>query len=72
MHLKIAPGIILFVAALIFAMKLINIDMRLLMVSQYPFLSKLRFASWECAHEFLQIGFIVRSQMVDQMLGHFE
>lgn len=42
------------------------------MITQDPELSVLKFAPWKGATVFLRFGFLVGSQVVGQMLGHFE
>lgn len=64
MDLEVGPGVVLFVATLEFAMKLVNILMCFLMVSQNPFLSELRAAPGLRTNELLVILFFVSCQVV--------
>ena len=47
MNLKVGPRVVLFVTALELTVELVDVLMCFLVISQYPFLSELRRATWE-------------------------
>ena len=59
MHFKVGSSVVLFIAAFVLAMELVDIYVRFFMVAQNPLLSKLRLATRVAAHKLLQVLFVV-------------
>lgn len=64
MDFKIWAGIIFFVTALILAVKFVNVLMRLLVISQDPFLPELRVTSRIRANKLCALVFFMRCKMI--------
>ena len=72
MNLKVGPGVIFLVAALEFAVELVDVLMCFLVVPQNPFLSELGLAALVRADELLVFVLLVGCEVVRQVLRHFE
>ena len=72
MNLKIRSCIIFFITALMLTTKFVNVLMSFFVVSQDPHLPKLSTTTRVGALKLLNPVFLMRCEMVDQMLWHFE
>ena len=72
MHLQVAAGIVLLIAAREAAIEFVNVLMRFFVVSQYPQLSIRVCAARITAAELVDRVLAVRRQVVLQMLRHLE
>jgi hypothetical protein len=70
--IEVTTCVILFVATLVGAMKLVDILVCFFVVSEYPMLSELREAPWIRAHKLFVFFFFVGGHMVGKMLRHFK
>jgi len=72
MHFQVASGIILFVAAFVLTFELVEVVVGTLVISENPLLPEFALASLEATFVLGDVGLVVSSHVIGQMLRHLE